>query len=485
VTLAAQFVRQDNLPDYGIPGAAWEEEPLTSATTQAANPVDQSNYYGTVSYDYDKASQDTYTARIEHDVDRTLLLRNQTRYNRTHREAVVSAIQNVAAYNPVTELVTVARQGNERENEIFSNQTSMVDRFSTGRFRHAVSAGLEYMAEEQFTPTLAGVGTRAPVDIYAPDVSSPVTGFEPARTAAYSRGRTSTIGLYAFDTVDLSSRWQVSGGIRWEYYDTDFLSVGGTGVTTNDLTGSDGLVSGKAGVVYRATESGNIYFSYGSTATPPGSANFALSSQPNNQNNPSVEPQKSRNYEVGTKWDVAGGRLSLTGALFHTENENVIFTVDATAVPPVYNQDDAQRVDGVTLGAVGRITDRWEVLANFGYLDSELKTQNSANDGMRLTLTPEFSGNVWSTYGFPFRLRLGGGVRYTDEVFINQANTIRSPGYYIVDGLVEYELNSYLTLRLNMYNLTDETYIRNVNNNGGRYNPGYSRSATVTSHVKF
>jgi catecholate siderophore receptor len=76
-------------------------------------------------------------------------------------------------------------------------------------------------------------------------------------------------------------------------------------------------------------------------------------------------------------------------------------------------------------------------------------------------------------------------VRYTDEVFINQANTIRSPGYYIVDGLVEYELNSYLTLRLNMYNLTDETYIRNVNNNGGRYNPGYSRSATVTSHVKF
>ena len=25
VTLGAQIMRQDNLPDYGIPGAAWEE----------------------------------------------------------------------------------------------------------------------------------------------------------------------------------------------------------------------------------------------------------------------------------------------------------------------------------------------------------------------------------------------------------------------------------------------------------------------------
>ena len=70
------------------------------------------------------------------------------------------------------------------------------------------------------------------------------------------------------------------------------------------------------------------------------------------------------------KWDLGGGRLSLTGAVFHTENENVIFTVDATAVPPIYNQDDGQLVNGVTLGAMGRITDRWEVLANFGYLDT-------------------------------------------------------------------------------------------------------------------
>jgi hypothetical protein len=44
-----------------------------------------------------------------------------------------------------------------------------------------------------------------------------------------------------------------------------------------------------------------------------------------------------------------GGRLSPNAAVFRTENRNVIFTVDATTIPPLYNQDDSQRVNGVSL----------------------------------------------------------------------------------------------------------------------------------------
>jgi catecholate siderophore receptor len=51
--------------------------------------------------------------------------------------------------------------------------------------------------------------------------------------------------------------------------------------------------------------------------------------------------------------------------------------------------------------------------------------------------------------------------------------------------LAEYEVNRNLTLRVNIYNLFDETYIRNVNNNGGRYNPGYPRSAMVSTQFQF
>ena len=82
VTFAAQVMRQDNVPDYGIPGAAWLDDPLTPTTVLAPEPVDRANFYGSVGYDYDKASQDSYTARVEHDVNPRLTLRNQTRYNR-------------------------------------------------------------------------------------------------------------------------------------------------------------------------------------------------------------------------------------------------------------------------------------------------------------------------------------------------------------------------------------------------------------------
>jgi catecholate siderophore receptor len=485
VTLGAQIVRQDNVPDYGIPGAAWPDAPLAPTTIRTSAPVAQRNFYGSAAYDYDRATQDSYTARVEHDVKRNLTLRNQTRYNRTHREAVISAITNVTAFDPATELVTVSRQGNERENTVASNQTSLAGRFSTGPLRHASSLGIEYSIEEQFAPSLTGLGTRAPVNIFRPNPLDPVTGFAPAHTNAFNKGRSNTIAFYGFDSVELSSRWQVSGGLRWEHYDTHFRAQDSTGITTTELDGSGGLLSGKVGLLFRINDSGNAYASYGTSVTPPGNANFTLSAQANNQNNPNVTPQESANYEVGSKWDFAGGRLSVNGAVFRTENKNVIFTVDAAAIPPIYNQDDAQLVKGVTLGAMGRITDRWEVLANVGYLDSELQTQNSVNNGRRLTLTPEWSSSVWTRYQFPIGVSIGGGIRHTEAVWINAANTILSPGYHLVDALAEYAVNTHLSMRLNIYNLTNETYIRNVNNNGGRYNPGNPRSAVLSSNIRF
>jgi catecholate siderophore receptor len=485
VTLAAQIMRQDNVPDYGIPGGAWLDEPLTPTTVRASAPIDQSNYYGSIGYDFDKGRQNSYTARVEHDVNRNLTLRNQTRYNTTHREAVISAIQNVAAFNADTGLVTIARQGNERENTVMSNQTSMSARFSTGGLRHVSNVGIEVNSEEQFAPTLTGLGTRAPVNVFNPNPRDPVIGFAPARTGAFSRGDSSTVALYGVDSIELNDRWQVSGGLRWEHYETQFESKDAAGVTTAELEGADGLVSGKASVLYRINNAGNAYVAYGTSVTPPGNANFTLSAQPNNQNNPNVDPQESTNFEIGTKWEFGNGRLSLNGAAFRTKNTNVIFTVDATAVPPIFNQDDGQLVKGVTVGAMGRITDRWEVFANVGFLDSEQQTQNAGNNGRQLTLTPKWSSSIWSTYRFPEGLSVGGGIRQTDEVWINAANTIRTPGYHLVDALAEYAVNEHLSLRLNIYNLTNETYIRNVNNNGGRYNPGHPRSALLTSHVKF
>jgi len=486
VTGAVQITRQDNVPDYGVPGSAWREYPLAPATVIATDEVETENFYGSVGYDFDRVEQESYTARVEHDINSNLSLRNQTRYNQTHRTAVISTAQSPTSFVPDTQTLTIARQGNERENDILSNQTSLSARFATGRLRHSANAGIEVASEEQFAPGLIGVGTpRSLVSIYAPNPFDAITAYDPQRGLAYNRGKTNTVGVYAFDSVDLGARWQLSGGLRWEYYDAAFKVANATGDLTTDLTTSDGLFSGKAGLLYRLTDAANVYVSYGSTVTPPGTANFTLSAQPNNQNNPNVEPQESRNYEVGGKIGLYDNRLSLSLAAFRTDNENVIFTVDAAAVPPVFNQDDGQRVNGFTIGSLGQITPRWQVLASLGYFNTRQISQNPINNGNRLTLTPELSGSLWTTYDFPIRLTLGGGVRYMDEVFVNAANTIRVPSYALVDAMVEYDLNTHLSLRLNVNNLTDKVYIRNVNNNGGRFNPGTPRAATLTSSVRF
>ena len=173
--------------------------------------------------------------------------------------------------------------------------------------------------------------------------STPVTGYAPARTLASSTRRDRPrSALYAFDTVEVElARGRCRAASAWEHYDTDFRAVDAAGAHDHDLEGvrRPGQRQGRRAVPWPPTAATST-LSYGTTVTPPGTANFTLSAQANNQNNPSVEPQESTNFEVGSKWDFVGGRLSLTGAVFRTENENVIFTVDATAIPPIYNQDD-------------------------------------------------------------------------------------------------------------------------------------------------
>ncbi|HEX4998798.1 MAG TPA: hypothetical protein VFY29_11260 [Terriglobia bacterium] len=39
---------QDNLPDHGVPGAAWADDILRPGVLPATSPVRQTNYYGSV-----------------------------------------------------------------------------------------------------------------------------------------------------------------------------------------------------------------------------------------------------------------------------------------------------------------------------------------------------------------------------------------------------------------------------------------------------
>src|SRR5262245_5214274 len=52
VFVSEETLRENNLPDYGLPGAAWQANALTPTTVRVSQPVDQTNYYGNVT-DFD------------------------------------------------------------------------------------------------------------------------------------------------------------------------------------------------------------------------------------------------------------------------------------------------------------------------------------------------------------------------------------------------------------------------------------------------
>jgi catecholate siderophore receptor len=489
-SIAAQILRQENTPDYGLPSAAL---PGLTETTPPVGHVDQTNFYGISGVDFDDIDSDSYTARVEHDFAPGVTLRNLTRYSDNHRFAVVTVIQNPAAFDPVTGLVTRARQINERINRNLTNQTNLNFEFMTGSLSHSMSTGVEYAKEKQISPGRTGAGTAPAADIYHPNPHDQVTGFAPARTGAFTDGETTTVAGYGFDTIELSRQWQFSAGMRVERYDTDFLSVAipGSGIADIKLNTSDTLTSWNTGLVFKPADNGSIYLAAATTQTPPGGLNFTLSSVASNANNPTLEPQKSTNYEIGTKWDLLEGRLATTAAVFHTVNTNVVTseTIGGTVVAASF--DSEQQVDGIEVTVSGLITPQWQVFAGYAYLDSEF-TRSAVTNQTDATLqwTPKNSGNLWTTYALPYGFQIGGGVRYMDTV-ARSSLTIPNgaapslPDYWVYTATAAWQASEKVTLRFNVNNVTDEVYALALNNNGGRYNPGAERSFLLSADFAF
>ena len=79
VSLSYFHLKQDNLPEYGLPWVPANTNPELQAYSNGAPPVDQTNFYGLVGRDYENTITDLATAEVEHDFNTQASLRNLTR----------------------------------------------------------------------------------------------------------------------------------------------------------------------------------------------------------------------------------------------------------------------------------------------------------------------------------------------------------------------------------------------------------------------
>ncbi|WP_180008666.1 catecholate siderophore receptor Fiu [Acinetobacter sp. YH12238] len=498
--LYSQHIRQRNIPDGGIPTIGMQGFYNSDSLLATAPKVNRENFYGHVN-DYEDVDADMFTAKIESDLTDRLKLTNITRVGKTQMNRVLTGINTGAnglrtngSSNPAEWEVNRSRQGVDQENKILANQSTLNWSVKTGAVQHDVVAGMEFLKEQQSSKLMA---TQMPgeatadtpwANLYHPDRNQAMPAL--IYNGGYTDGETQTAAAYLFDTLKFGERFQLNGGVRVDYYETDYqgltLPRGGNALVATDLSTHDTLFSWKLGAVYKPTLNSSIYAAYAKSLTPPGSTNFTLSESGNDAIN--AQPQETHHYELGSKWELLQGKLAVAAAAYRTENENQS-TIDPISQLAV--QEGKKRVDGVELSAVGQITDAWNVSAGVAHMKvKQLNQRSSSSTTLSERWSPEWTASLWSTYdwaGFKFGL----GARYVDEqkrVVTDSnapANMPNIPGYVVFDALAGYNFNKHASLNLNLYNLADKEYISTLNNGGGRVVLGQPRSAALSLNYKF
>ncbi len=471
LTVQYSHLAQDNLPEYGLPWVPANTNPELAEYSNSMPPVDQENFYGLRARDYENTVTDLGTVQVERDLPGAMTLRNLTRYGQTTRDSVITS-PRFASVNTST-AINRQLQSRDMTDDILANQTNLTARFGSS-MPHALVAGAEFAREG--SENFARSGPVAPTaDLYHPNPNDAYPG-PITRTGARTTAQAYSAAVYAFDTVNVGERWELSGGLRWDRFDVDYESVAVAGERT-PLERTDSMTSGRMGVVFKPRENGSIYAGFGTSFNPSAEG---LSLTPATA---AIEPEKTRALEVGTKWDVANRRLSLTAALFRTEKSNARTPGVNPGDPPTVLVGE-QRVSGIELGAQGRINDRWTAFAAYSLMRSNIDESNTpAEVNNALALTPEQTFNLWTTFQLPWQIEVGGGAQYMDAVFRNATNTAVVPSYWLINGLAAYQVNRNLTLRLNLNNLADVDYVDRIG--GGHYIPGAGRSVQLSSAVTF
>jgi catecholate siderophore receptor len=241
--------------------------------------------------------------------------------------------------------------------------------------------------------------------------------------------------------------------------------------------------------VYKPVARGSIYGAYSTSFNPSYDGAFGLTLAATGTNSAALPPERSRNVEVGTKWDLRPN-LFATVAAFRTEKTNAK-TTDATTGATVLAGN--QSVTGVELGLSGSLAPRWDVFTGLALMDGRVDESGVAAEiDRRLSYVPETSFNFWSTYRLPLDLTVGGGAQYTGGYFFTNANALttanleaiqRLTRYWLFSAMAVYDVNEHFSLQVNGTNLSNARYVDRGYN--AHFIPGQGRALLVTPVVKF
>lgn len=458
-----EYFNDSRLNDRGIPsmgGLPYHTDPKT--------------FFGDPNQNVSDAIINSGYVTVTHDFSNDLQLRNYTRYTDNSK-----FYQNVYAGSAVNGAgnLSIVGYNNDTERDSFTNQTDLTQKFQTGSLRHTALVGMEITRQDsdnfRNTAFFNNVTTSVTVPASNPISLTPIT-FRQSASDADNHSEVRVYGVYLQDQVDITKHLQVIGGLRYDRFDMDFYN----NRNGDALTRQDGLWSPRLGVILKPQDDVSIYGSYSVSHLPSSGDQFAtLSAQTQG-----LKPEHLENVEMGSKWDITPA-LNVSAAIYQLDrtNTSAVDPLDPTMRVPT----GASRTRGVELGATGRITDQWQVIAGYAYQDAVIaKTTAAAAAGAEIALVPHHMVSVWNKYDFTPEWSGALGVIHQSDQFASVDNTVRLKGFMRFDAAVFYNITDDHRVQLNVENLLDRRYIQTAHNNNN-ITPGSPRTFRASLIANF
>lgn len=503
VTLSALLQYNNDQVDYGIPNL-----------NGSFPSVNRNNAYG---YSDDRTISNvmSLSALVEHKLTADTKIRNQTVFDRVLTNAqetspnTIGTIGKNGGFNALpggttanpfaistnlpTSSLWVRQQSRDRyiQDNSFYNVSELNSNFQLGSTKHEMLIGLElgnetysnqaYYRNGSCNGIALNVTGATTGYVGCTSLDDPAGGRSPSSVTSVAgnlgTGSANIAGLYINDTIELDPAFKLVAGVRQDYYSasiTNSLTSSSTPATAEQTVN---YTSVRGGLIWQPYQSQSYYVSYSTSFNP------SLEQLTNTTGLTSpLAPQENRSYEVGGKWDLNNGALSLTAAAFQIKQYNAR-SQDALGV---YTATGTVQVNGARLGIAGRVTDRFQVFGGYARLNAKIIDAIApGTEGNVPANTPTDSASLWGVYAITPEWEAGAGATYASERYTNNTNLTSIGSYVRWDAMVGYNQPRF-NVRLNLYNLTNAYYYESVvPSDGGRAVPGLGRSAMLSFSYKF
>jgi iron complex outermembrane receptor protein len=283
------------------------------------------------------------------------------------------------------------------------------------------------------------------IDIYQPVYGAAAGNLLPGiRTLDRQRAT----GLFLQDQLDLSARWKLLVGLRFDRFHQSLDNL----LAGTRQTQAQSAVTPRTGLTYMLSERSSVYVSAGRSFRP----NAGM-----DEHGKAFDPQKGVAYEAGAKWQSVDQRLQASVAVFNIRKSNVLTNSPTNASYSIAAGEVRSR--GLEADLAGQLDRHWRLTANLAYTDARVtRDNNAALVGKRLANIPRFSAGLFAmredqlTSGI--RYGVGGGVVYAGERTGTATDAYRLPAYTTVRLASYWQLTPKTRLTLDVHNLFNKAY---------------------------